>query len=175
MEFYLEKTLNQDSGNVAHILKYLYNEILHYDGNYWYYFDKKWTIKEDEQNPLNNLIKNELVNHYLSLANNYNKQIIDNTKLTGSPQIYNLDRYMPLIINDMIYKSKCCSSICLELNNHAYRHKVISSAKDLFLNKHFSYQLDLKTNLLGFDNGVYDLNKKHFDQIQSRRPYLLFC
>tara|TARA_R100001163_G_C5068196_1_gene208153 strand:- start:3625 stop:5343 length:1719 start_codon:yes stop_codon:yes gene_type:complete len=276
LQFYLEKTFSQHPSDVAHLLKYLYYPIIRFDTKHWYYFvDHHWTRRDEDNSPLMSLMKNDLVNKYLSLANDYNQQVMklnnilgevennddkisleglvspndlknsntlnnekkfqnnndntsninynnnndnnsdsdknihnnidnnfdnnfdntsdsnsntnsdsntnnsleeNNTSSSSSSEYYGLQSpkiYFPLLISDLMYKSKICSELSLRLSNRSFFHKVNLVAQELFTQNDFSLKLDLNPYLIGFNNGNYDLiNKKLKVPEESDRVFM---
>lgn len=168
---YLEKTFSQNPSDVAHLLKYLYYSIIRFDTKYWYHFiENNWTRRDEDSSPLIPLMKNDLVNKYLHLANQYNQEVMRLTsELNWAEDLDSMDHdlkdndgerkdtYLPLVISDLMHKSKICSELSLKLTNHGYYHKVNVIAQELFTQKDFDLRLDINPDLLGFENGNYDL------------------
>lgn len=163
INFYLEKTFSQNPSDVAHLLKYFYYPYIRYDTKNWYHFhNHQWTMKDEDKSPLLPLIRNDLVNKYLSLANQYNQRIMKlTTELMSDEELQSSDDqmspYLPLIISDLMYRSKVCSELGLKLTNHSYNQKVNMIAQELFTQKDFELILDSNPNLLGFNNGNLNL------------------
>jgi len=170
---YLEKTFSQNPSDVAHLLKYLYYSIIRFDTKHWYHFvDHRWTRRDEDSSPLIPLMKNDLVNKYLHLANEYNQRVMSLTsELNSAEDLDSVDNnlelndrngerkdtYLPLVISDLMYKSKICSELSLKLTNHGYYHKVNVIAQELFTQKDFDLRLDINPELIGFDNGNFNL------------------
>lgn len=71
--FYLEKTFSQNPSDLAHLLRYLYYDIVRFDCKNWYYFKQyRWICLDEHDNPLGHLLRNDLVNKYLILSSRYN-------------------------------------------------------------------------------------------------------
>ena len=178
LRFYFEKTFSQNPSDVAHLLKYMYYKYIRFDTKNWYHFTHDhWVKKDEDQSPLISIIKNELVNKYLCLANIYNNEVMflinknddnKNYNKNDSENIYQKDSiYLPLIINDLMYKSMICSELGLKMNTHGYYQKVNMIAQEMFTDKDFELTTDLKTNLIGFKNGNYNLITKTLDIPQA--------
>ena len=175
--FYLEKTFSQSSSDVAHLLKYLYYHKIRYDGKHWYYFtNHRWIITDEDQCPLVGLMRNDLVNRYLSLATEYNFQVQQKNNQVTQYQDENpaeMPEYLPLIITDLIYKSKLCSEMSLKLTSDSYYQKVVASAQGLFTQKNFLQTVDQNPHLLGFNNGVYDLKTGRLEPARHDHKVLM--
>jgi len=173
INYYLEKTFSQNPSDVAHLLKYMYYEYIRYDTKNWYHFTHNhWIKKDEDQSPLISIIKNELVNRYLTLANVYNGDVMKMTSQLNkieTDENYNgdnhdkMDVYLPLLISDLMYKSMVCSELGLKMNTHGYYQKVNAIAQELFTDKDFELSMDLRSNLIGFKNGNYNLNTKKLE------------
>lgn len=172
LNFYLEKTLNENPLNIAHLLKYLYKDTITFDGKQWYSFNNEthgWKITEEHNNPLTYIIKGELINKYMKLANEYNLKVQEINNLSND----NTTTYYPLIINDLIYKSKICAELSLKLNNDVFCNQITAIAKELFIEKDFSKTMDLNPSLMGFNNGIYDLSKHQFEVNQYMHKVIM--
>lgn len=173
--FYLEKTLSQNPSDVAHLLKYLYYPIIRYDTKNWYYFvEHRWSNKEDTC-PLISLMKDDLVNRYLALSNHYSKEIMRLSMKQGQSQsqTQTQEEYVPLLISDLMYKSKLSNEIAMKLSNVGYYMKVVMVAQELFTQRDFQLKFDLQPELMGFNNGNYhlDLNRLRVP-VESERVFM---
>jgi len=161
INFYLEKTFSQNPSDVAHLIKYLYFSGIRFDSKNWYHFTQhKWIRLDEDQSPLIPIMKNDLVNKYLALANSYNCSVMKLTNelnAVGNVDPDKTEIYLPLIISDLTNKSKICSELGLKLNNLSYIQKVIIIAQELFTQKDFELTLDLNPLMLGFENGIFNL------------------
>lgn len=167
INFYLEKTFSQSYSDVAHLLKYLYYSNIRFDSKNWYFFRQhQWVRLDEDQSPLIPIMKNELVNKYLMLANSYNQDVMKMTNelnAIGNVEPDKMEIYLPLLISDLTNKSKICSELGLKLNQHSFIQKVDQIAQDLFYKKDFDLYFDLKPNLIGFKNGNYNLKSMKID------------
>ena len=59
-------------------------------------------------------------------------------------------------------KNTKCLKIMVQLKDSGYKDKVMKECKEKFYDKTFIEKLNDKKNLIGFDNGIYDLNKSLF-------------
>lgn len=55
-----------------------------------------------------------------------------------------------------------CDQIIIKLKNNAFKSSLINEAKDEFFIKDFEEKLDSKKNLIAFENGVIDLDRRTF-------------
>lgn len=159
--FYLEKTFSQNPSDVAHLLKYFYYSNIRFDGKYWYRFiEHHWKRYDEDNSPLIPLIKNDIVNKYLTLANSYNghvmKLTVELNKMKNEDPS-KMETYLPLIISDIMYKSQQCSELAFNLTDHIFYQRINLIAQELFTDKEFPLLLDTKLDLVGFENGNFNL------------------
>ena len=141
----------------------LANVIYHYfkDGfvcanikdNTWFYFDEnkggKW-----EETEMGHELRKRLSNDIVDVYNWYGT-------------IYK-NRANDLILEDedaaklQSDKHTKCLEIQIKLKDSVYKDKVMKECKERFYDKNFIEKLNDKKNLIGFDNGIYDLNKAIF-------------
>ena len=55
-----------------------------------------------------------------------------------------------------------CSKVIIKLKDSGYKDKIMKECKELFYDEKFKEKLDDQRNLVGFENGIYDLNKGIF-------------
>lgn len=111
--------------------------------NIWYeYRLHRWTNCDIEY-VLHNLMTSSIIQEYEQLA-----AILSNS--IGSVKSYEKRE----LINDLNNISKLTS----KLKSHVYINNVIQQFKYLAYDQEFSTRLDTNTNLIGFTNGVYDLD-----------------
>uniref|UniRef100_A0A6C0F628 SF3 helicase domain-containing protein n=1 Tax=viral metagenome TaxID=1070528 RepID=A0A6C0F628_9ZZZZ len=63
---------------------------------------------------------------------------------------------------DAAAKVKACSKLVKNVKDNGFKKSVLNECNDLFYNADFLSNLDINQNLIGFTNGVYDLEKKEF-------------
>jgi len=81
--------------------------------------------------------------------------------------------YVPLIISDLMNKSKICNELAMKLSNFGFYSKVIVVAQELFTEKDFQLKFDLRPELLGFNNGNYHLNMNRLRvPVESDRVFM---
>ena len=100
-----------------------------------------------------------------SLIKRLSNDIVDVYNLYGT--IYK-NRANDLILEDedaaklQSDKHTKCLEIQIKLKDSVYKDKVMKECKERFYDKNFIEKLNDKKNLIGFDNGIYDLNKAIF-------------
>ena len=119
----------------------------------WFYFDEnrggKW-----EETEMGHELRSRLSYDIVDVFNYYSK-------------IYS-DRAKALLLEDedaaqlQDDKNTKCLKIMVQLKDSGYKDKVMKECKEKFYDKTFIEKLNDKKNLIGFDNGIYDLNKGLF-------------
>ena len=119
----------------------------------WFYFDEnrggKW-----EETEVGHELRSRLSYDIVDVFNYYAK-------------IYS-DRAKALLLEDedaaqlQDDKNTKCLKIMVQLKDSGYKDKVMKECKEKFYDKTFIEKLNDKKNLIGFDNGIYDLNKGLF-------------
>ena len=115
--------------------------------NIWYHFtDHRWR-KCSNGGRLITLISSEFANHYIDIASQFNKKAME---VSESEKKTFLDQ--------AIHYNKI-ASVLMDIS---YKEKLMKEARYLFHDENFIKRLDENYNLIGFENGVYDLNLKIF-------------
>ena len=55
-----------------------------------------------------------------------------------------------------------CSKVIIKLKDSGYKDKIMKECREYFYDNKFTEKLDDQKHLIGFENGIYDLNKKYF-------------
>jgi P4 family phage/plasmid primase-like protien len=63
---------------------------------------------------------------------------------------------------DDAQKSKICFDLASSLKNHSFKENIMKECRGMFKDDDFKKRLDEKKHLLGFDNGVFDLELMEF-------------
>ena len=155
------KVINQqDIADVANVIYHYYkNEFVcaNIKDNTWYYFNNdmggKW--EETEQGHLlRKKFSNDIVNLYLHYQIKYQKMA--NELLAEGKDETSFDYQFR---NNQIVN---ISKVIIKLKDSGYKDKIIKECKEYFYDKKFIDNLDSKKHLLGFENGIYDLNTSQF-------------
>lgn len=113
----------------------------------WYEFkDHRWQVV-DEAYSLNYKLSEEVVNVYTNMSSWFGN--IARDKKGGEKDTY-------------LAKANSASTIALKLRQSRYKKDVLAECMTLFYNPTFVEKLDENRNLLGFNNGVYDLENQVF-------------
>ena len=142
--------------DIAKVVYYLYKyefacaSIKH---NYWFEFKNHRWIPCDCANTLRLHLSNEVVKKYCAGAAYYsNKAATEDDSDTR-------ERFTE--------KSKKLLEIANKLKDSPFKENILKECRDLFYIEKFEEKLDSKCHLLGFDNGVYDLEA---DEFREGRP-----
>lgn len=146
----IKEGLEASHGTIAklilekHKFKYRCASIKH---NVWYEFKNHRWIEIDSAYSLRNLISNELTKEYSKLQS----YLYD---LSIKEQGYDREK----CINEANHISK----VIRKLNDSTFKNGVIRACADFAYDPNFLKDLDENTNLLCFENGVYDLETDNF-------------
>lgn len=136
-----------DVANVVHeMYKYQYVCVSH-KYNTWYEFRNHRWHEIDNAVSLRRVLSNEVLNEYLRLISYYNKSAIEMAD-------ENKDQYLS--------KSKSLTDVTYKLRDYSFKDKIIKECMVMFYDEHFLRRLDSNVDLLGFENGIYDLKKGEF-------------
>lgn len=146
----LDKSIN---GNTLSIAKAIY--ICYHDSyicssfknkTWWEYKDHKWSISQGGIG-LMKKIGEEFVNKYINLASYYQNKAAESTGLEKQ---------------NFLEKAQKVNKISQQILNIKFRESLMRECTILFFDAKFEENLDEKYNLVGFNNGVYDLDKEEF-------------
>jgi P4 family phage/plasmid primase-like protien len=113
----------------------------------WYEFKEHRWHACDGGYTLRNRISSEVYNEFIKLSTWYNNQALmaapsDQATFTGRSQI--------------------CNAIALKLKDTGFKSDVMKECGDMFYMPRFEDKLDSRTNLIGFKDGVLDLDTMEF-------------
>jgi P4 family phage/plasmid primase-like protien len=144
-----EKSTSETHTDIAKVVHYLYK----YDyvcvcnaKNLWYEFRNHRWVSCDNAHTLKSRMSNEVVNEYRKKITYYNQKAIDDEA--------NKDNYDNIV--------KKLVSISSKLKTVPFKNNIVSELRDLFYIDKFEEKLDSKCTLIGFENGVYDLEMAEF-------------
>ncbi len=152
---YIEYSIKSQSNyDIAKVLYMLFQYDFVYSDNDWYiYKNHKWN-KESDGMSLRQKISNELCDKYIKIISEYNKQ-------ASAQNITEEEK------EEFKKKSKDVFSLTTKLKTTAFKENIMKECKELFSNKEFIQKLDTNVYLMGFANGVYDLEK---GELRDGRP-----
>lgn len=143
------QSLSGSTGDIAEVLYTIcQNELISFCNkiNTWYKFvDHKWTT---DGYKFAIIIRTKLKKKYSDLDVHY-------TNL--SQQTHD-----KILISLYQQKIKLIARLIKKLDDITFVEKIIRACEHLFTNENSSTPFDSKTHLIGFDNGVYDLNEGRF-------------
>ena len=117
------------------------------DNNVWYEFKNHRWFKIKHGHTLQREISESFANDYLRLASTYNHKAI---RVSGSDK------------EDLQKKAVSIQKIASKLMDISFKEKIMKEAKNLFYDSEFEQKLDENYNLIGFNNGIYDLENNIF-------------
>lgn len=157
---YLEKEYNEllkqsIDINTYYIAKALHNKYaerfvcVSVRNNMWYEFkNHRWRLSESGTG-LFKLISEEFINDFSKLAIEYNQKSLNSASSEEKKAL--LD------------KATGIQKITQKLLNFTFKKQIMEEAKSLFYEDNFEQKLDeINPHLIGFENGVYDLEKGEF-------------
>ena len=150
-ENFLTKSLDVNTYYIAKALHNKYSDrfvCVSTKNNAWYEFrNHRWHLSENGTS-LMKLISEDFINDFLRLASDLNVKAI---KMSGAQK------------EDTQSKASRTQKICDRLLNITFKKQIMEEARTLFYESDFEEKLDeINVHLLGFENGVYDLEKEEF-------------
>jgi len=115
--------------------------------NIWYHFVEHRWRKCSGGGKLITLISSEFANHYIEVAGQFNKKAMEASESEKKTFLDQANHY---------------HKIASSLMDISYKEKLMKEARYLFHDENFIKRLDENYHLIGFENGVYDLNLKVF-------------
>jgi P4 family phage/plasmid primase-like protien len=114
----------------------------------WYEFDGRW--KElDGGVSLRKCISGEVVNEYLTLESDYTLKAVKCEENDPHKLHYT-------------HNSKKLLDVSIKIRDTNFKDKLMKECGEIFWEDKFTEKLDCNINLIGFENGVYDLEKLEF-------------
>ena len=120
--------------------------------NLWYYFNEKKGGKWEETDMghrLRSRLSNEIVELYMFWQVKYQQMA----------NMEDEDSELYSILNNRVTN---CSKVIIKLKDSSYKDKIMKECRELFYDEKFKEKLDDQRNLIGFENGIYDLSKGVF-------------
>ena len=126
----------------------------------WYMFNNHRWNAIDQAVDLKRKISEDVVNEYCKFSSDCNIKVQET-----------LDEDQR---ETWIKRAQTASKICLKLKEETFKNNILSSCAVLFHDPKFHEKLDSNVNLIGFSNGVYDLEKGEFRE-GLPEDYISFC
>ena len=120
--------------------------------NYWYHFNEnkggKWEATE-VGHELRKKLSNEIVDIYMFYLKKYQEESKSHDEGSDWKKLYDM-------------KVANCGKIIAKLKDSTYKDKIIRECRELFYDSEFDEKINSNLDLLGFDNGIFDLKKMEF-------------
>jgi len=148
-----EMLLDAETGTEYDIAKVMYELYGHrfvcsdIDHNVWYEFQGNTWVNIQDGYTLHNVISEELVKEYLYLQQSILGEMI-NTKGAENQNASKRNEHLQKIL--------------IKLKRPTFKDGIVTECKRKFYDKKFEEKLDSNFYLIGFNNGVYDLELMHF-------------
>ena len=137
----------QDVATVVHTMyqyEYKCTSIKH---GIWYEFKNHRWMQIDSGVSLRKKIGNDVVNEYLKLITYYN---------AGAYEQHDEQK------DQYLQKSKNLTDVTYKLRDYGFKEKIMKECQTMFYDSQFETSLDSNPDLIGFENGVYDLKNGEF-------------
>ena len=141
--------------DVANVIYHYFKDIFvcgNIKDNIWYYFNEslggKWELTE-QGHILRSSLSREIVDLYMYYQHKYQQQTKD---LDEEDEMYQ-------ILNN---RTVNISKVIIKLKDSSYKDKIMKECREFFYDKAFMEKLNDKKNLIGFENGIYNLETSEF-------------
>ena len=159
----LRKSLSGTHTDIAYVIKYMYRHkfvCTSIKYKHWYEFvNHRWKFC-DQGTPLRLSISEEVWAEYMLLSTDFSGRAV------SSQDEDEKVRYQEL--------SKKLNIIAGKLKMVSFKENIMRECAELFYDGEFESRLDQDNNLLGFENGIYDLNIGEFRKGQPE-DYVSLC
>jgi P4 family phage/plasmid primase-like protien len=144
------KSQSQTTQDVARVVYNLYKyqyKCTSIKYGVWYEFiNHRWTCI-DSGVSLRKKLGNDVVNEYLKLIEYYN---------SSAHSVHDEQK------DQFIQKSKNLTDVTYRLRDYGFKEKIMKECQIMFYDPQFETSLDANPDLIGFENGVYDLKAGEF-------------
>jgi len=147
---YVEKSISGTTFDVATVVHQMFRYdyvCASYKHNVWYEFRNHRWREIDQGVALKRHLSNEVLNEFLRLISFYNQSALGEK-----------DEFK----DQFLVKSKQMTDVSYKLRDWTFKEKVMSECRALFYDKEFCNKLDNNSDLIGFENGVYNLKSAEF-------------
>ncbi len=153
----LNKTVeNITNWDIAKVLHTIYQYDFKYSDGDWYTFKNHLWRKSKDGVDLRKMISTELVNKYMKLISDFNKKAT-----SDDPDMTDEER------EEYKKKGKKVLELIKNLKMTSFKENMMKECKELFEDDKFVSRLDTNPYLIGFNNGIYDLQKM---ELRDGRP-----
>ncbi len=158
----LNKSIDQVTNHdIAEVLHKIYKYEFKYSNSEWFMYKNHLWHPMKEAMELRQKISTELVKKYMKLISDLNK-----TASSDNPDITEEEK------EEAKKKSKKVTELINKLKTTSFKESLMKECKELFYDKDFFNKLDTNPFLIGFTNGIYDLQKM---ELRDGRPDDYVC
>lgn len=146
------KSLTSCHTDIAHVIRHMYKHrfVCTKGDQVWYEFkNHRWVCLNKKGTSLRNLISDEVWDTYMSASADLTLRAVQ-TRDNEEEKLRLQDQAMRL------------NEIAKKLKNCPFKNNIMNECADLFCDEKFEDMLDSNINLIGFPNGVYDLDTDEF-------------
>lgn len=147
----LIKSLSETHYDIAKVVHYIYKYdfvFASYKQNCWYEFKNHRWLQCESGSSLRTKLSTNIVNQYLKASTLYNSRAIaEENEDVQKKYMENAKKFL---------------NIATKLKNTSFKENIMKECKDLFYVDKFEEKLDKSCTLIGFENGVYDLDTFEF-------------
>ena len=148
---FIVRSLSATHYDIANVMYQMYkDEFIYTKSKSWYQYDSHRWHRISDGIALKRKISNELLNEYMKFTNEITNQI---------QQMGDDDDAQKEVL---LERNKKISSIGVKLRLNSFKKNIMDECIELFYNADFEDKLDTNVNLIGFENGIYDLNHGFF-------------
>jgi P4 family phage/plasmid primase-like protien len=153
IEFFLMKSTNETHNDIARVVYEMFKNDFNFaemeKGSCWYYYDSHRWKSCPSGSDLRIKISDEVYRQYCKQAAQMNEKASNETIENEQ------HRFLEL--------AKKFNKIALSLKNSSLKDKIIKECQEFFrVDKKWVENLDEKQHLIGFENGVFDLDSNEF-------------
>ena len=163
---YFEDSLSNTNTDVARYFAYAYQGQFKYCQDKWYIWEgHRWMVDEEKQSiEIRRRLSEFLFKYYVPEIQKVQSEITRiRTQLRMLPDDAGEDKKeMEARIEQVQEKQKSVLKVMESLKTVSFKNNIVSECRELFHDRHFFNKLDRNPDLIGFDNGVYDLKAGTF-------------
>lgn len=183
---FLSKCINSTHYDVAQVLYLMYESqyvCVSLKENKWYEFKKHRWHKIEAGFTLRQKVSKEFAKEYDRFRKFAVKLLEDDCKLSGDTEEdieefgydLNEDFFDDFVLDDEEWNNKkdICNEVIVKLKTKGYKDAIMSEMKEFFYDDTFEEKLNERRELVGFENGVFDLDK-HIFRVGRPDDYITF-
>lgn len=148
----MKRGLEMTHTDVGAILHFIYKDKFSYSEKQWFQFENgRWRPLYDNPVSLRLAMSNELIRHYLAFAAHLNLKALD-ASTDGNEKVRDE-------CQDLMGK---CYKLSKLLKTVSFKNAIIEEMKEMFYKEDFFFNLDTNPSIIGFNNGIYNLETGEF-------------